>query len=273
MLLSEPFCARVRQVASSHSKAAEESSHACRTHFDDMVAHRLQIWLDEHGLADLSHILAEVGIDSLEDLTGLEKDDLTSLGIPEGYVNRLRQSLGRDVSGRLSIWESETASLWESSHRSDPQSPRSPWTPGTPHTPGTPSTPGEFEFAQLARPGAASGRARPRGRGRGRGRSRPRDEVSPTIPEDHATAAAESPSSRFKGCSKLEAFLMAAGLQELLEPLKDIGIEMYDDLLEFSQASSPRSRRISLSSPRLIAAAPRPIPPALRESFRRTLRA
>ena len=81
-------------------------------HASTMVAHRLQIWLDEHGLADLSSILAEVGIDSLEDLTGLEKDDLTSLGIPEGYVNRLRQSLGRDVSGRLSIWESETASLW-----------------------------------------------------------------------------------------------------------------------------------------------------------------
>ena len=42
-----------------------------------MVAHRLQIWLDEHGLAEIGPNLAEQGIDRLEDVWGLEKDDLT----------------------------------------------------------------------------------------------------------------------------------------------------------------------------------------------------
>ena len=197
-----------------------------------MVAHRLQIWLDEHGLAEFGPNLAEQGIDRLEDLWSLEKDDLACLGIPEGYVNRLLQAMGSDDPGRLSTWDSDAVGGTEIPNTSDSIGPLvSMVSIG-------------LKFAQLARPGAAPGRGRSRGGASGRGRSRSSDSSRSRTHETRDgpfTAIAEGAEDllmHFQGCSKLQAFLRATRLDHLTEPLKDMGIEMYDDLLEFSQARS-----------------------------------
>ena len=202
-----------------------------------MVAHRLQIWLDEHGLGELGPNLAELGIDRLEDVWSLGKDDLTELGIPEGYVNRLLQAMGREVTGRLSI---DPDALPVAAIASSD----SPSTLGSLGSPTTPTDP--MVLAQLNRAAAASGKPkrRPRGSIRGsiHGRSKARSPGGRSD-ETHAAAFAaiaedveeESPPNRFHGCNKLQAFLRATGLEQLSEPLQEMGIEMYDDLLEFSQ--------------------------------------
>ena len=197
-----------------------------------MVAHRLQIWLDEHGLAEIGPNLAEQGIDRLEDVWGLEKDDLTELGIPEGYVNRLLQAMGREVSGRVSIWDSDTLPVVAMASTDIPS------------TMGSlgPAAPSGLEFAQLNRAGAASGKPKRRARGSIHGRAKARSARLSDQTRDGGFAAIaegdEDSPQRFQGCSKLQAFLRATGLDDLTEPLKDMGIEMYDDLLEFSQARS-----------------------------------
>lgn len=197
-----------------------------------MVAHRLQIWLDEHGLGELGPNLAELGIDRLEDVWSLGKDDLTELGIPEGYVNRLLQAMGREVSGTLSIDPDALPVAAIASSDS----------PSTMGSLGSSAASTGLEFAQLNRAAAASGRPKRRPRGSIHGRSK---QTSPGGRSDETHAAAfaaiaedveeESPPNRFHGCSKLQAFLRATGLEHLSEPLKEMGIEMYDDLLEFSQ--------------------------------------
>ena len=145
-----------------------------------MEAHRLQIWLNEHGLA-------EIGADIRE------TTDSAAPGLHD------------------------------------------------PTAPVGPMVSVGLKFAQLARPGGASGRGRSRSGGRGSSRSR-RSEDAPddSVPPEAHTPATEAPgvedgSLRFKGCSKLQTFLRVSGLEYLSEPLKKIGIEMYDDVLEFSQ--------------------------------------
>ena len=202
-----------------------------------MVAHRLQIWLDEHGLGELGPNLAELGIDRLEDLRSLGKDDLTELGIPEGYVNRLLQAMGREVTGRLSIDpEALPVAVIASSD--------SPSTMGSLGSPTTPTD--DMVLAQLNRAATASGKPKRRPRGSIRGSIHSRSKArSPGGRSDETQAAAfaaiaedveeESPPNRFHGSNKLQAFLRATGLEQLSEPLQEMGIEMYDDLLEFSQ--------------------------------------
>jgi hypothetical protein len=196
-----------------------------------MVAHRLQIWLDEHGLGELGPNLAELGIDRLEDVWSLGKDDLTELGIPEGYVNRLLQAMGREVSGRLSIdADALPVAVIASSDSSSTMRPL-----------GSSAAPTGLEFAQLNRAAAASGRPKRRPRGSIHGRSKARSSGGRSDETPAAAFAAiaedveESPPNRFHGSNKLQAFLRATGLEHLSEPLKEMGIEMYDDLLEFSQ--------------------------------------
>ena len=202
-----------------------------------MVAHRLQIWLDEHGLGELGPNLAELGIDRLEDLRSLGKDDLTELGIPEGYVNRLLQAMGREVTGRLSIDpDALPVAVIASSD--------SPSTMGSLGSPTTPTD--DMVLAQLNRAATASGKPKRRPRGSIRGSIHSRSKArSPGGRSDETQAAAfaaiaedveeESPPNRFHGSNKLQAFLRATGLEQLSEPLQEMGIEMYDDLLEFSQ--------------------------------------
>ena len=195
-----------------------------------MVAHRLQIWLDEHGLADIGPNLAEQGIDRLEDVWSLEKDDLAELGIPEGYVNRLLQAMGREVSGRVSILDSDVLPVVAMAGTE---------IPSTISSLGSASPTG-LEFAQLNRAGALSGRPKRRARGSIHGRSKSRSAAGrPNETRGGAFAAiaegAEESPLRFQGCSKLQAFLRATGLDHLTGPLKEMGIEMYDDLLDFSQ--------------------------------------
>ena len=127
-----------------------------------MVAHRLQIWLDEHGLGELGPNLAELGIDRLEDVWSLGKDDLTELGIPEGYVNRLLQAMGREVTGRLSIDpDALPVAVIASSD--------SPSTMGSLGSPTAPTD--DMVLAQLNRAAAASGKPKRRPRGSIRGLS------------------------------------------------------------------------------------------------------
>ena len=195
-----------------------------------MVAHRLQIWLDEHGLADIGPNLAEQGIDRLEDVWSLEKDDLAELGIPEGYVNRLLQAMGSEVAGRVSILDSDVLPVVAMTGTE---------IPSTMGSLGS-AAPTGLEFAQLNRAGAVSGRPKRRARGSIHGRSKNRsaaDRPKETRGGSFAAIAegAEESPLRFQGCSKLQAFLRATGLDHLTGPLKEMGIEMYDDLLDFSQ--------------------------------------
>ena len=195
-----------------------------------MVAHRLQIWLDEHGLADIGPNLAEQGIDRLEDVWSLEKDDLAELGIPEGYVNRLLQAMGREVSGGGSILDNDVLSVVAMTGTE---------IPSTMGSLGS-AAPTGLEFAQLNRAGAVSGRPKRRARGsihdrsKNRSAAERRKETRGGAFAAIAEGAEESP-LRFQGCSKLQAFLRATGLDHLTEPLKEMSIEMYDDLLDFSQ--------------------------------------